>query len=167
MKRTPACVLALALVTFGCKVQEDAPSSAAPTASAQPPAPVDHVLVAHPPPDGEVATIVRGELTKAQPAGRRLVVYEGATWCEPCQRFHRAVERGELDATFPGLTILEFDSDHDSERLATAGYAPRYLPMFALPAPDGTASGQQVEGGVKGEGAVSVVSGKLRQLLSR
>ena len=38
-----------------------------------------------------------------------------ATWCEPCNHFHQAVAAGALDATFPRLTLLEFDQDLDGE----------------------------------------------------
>jgi thiol-disulfide isomerase/thioredoxin len=125
-----------------------------------------HVISIHPP-LGEVPPIVKSEAEKASLAGRQLVVYVGATWCEPCQRFHHALERGELDETFPKLTVIEFDLDHDAERLKQAGYASRFIPLFALPKPDGTASFKKVEGGIKGEGAVSFVSGKLKELLAQ
>jgi hypothetical protein len=93
-------------------------------------------------------------------------VYVGATWCEPCQRFHHAAERGELDAAFPTVTVLAFDLDRDRERLASAGYVSKYIPLFALPGPDGTASGKQIEGGVKGDGAVGNIVPRLKEMLS-
>lgn len=117
--------------------------------------------------DGDVAPLVRGERARAVADGRQLVVYVGAPWCEPCQRFHHAVETGELDATFPKLTLLEFDNDKDHERLAKAGYVSQYIPLFALPKEDGNASGKQVEGGIKGEGAVGFVSAKLQGFLEQ
>jgi hypothetical protein len=118
-------------------------------------------------PDGDVAALVRGERTKAIEGRRQLVVYVGAAWCEPCQRFHHAAELGELDATFPTLTLLEFDNDKDHERLAKAGYVSEYIPLFALPKEDGTSSGKQVEGGIKGEGAVGFVTTKLKEFLDQ
>ena len=105
-------------------------------------------------------------LTKAHADGRALLVYVGATWCEPCQRFHHAVEAGELDAAFPRLSILAFDADNDREALATAGYASRLIPLFALPGPGGAASGKQIEGGVKGDGAVGFIVPRLQAMLS-
>ncbi len=98
---------------------------------------------------------------------RKLAVYVGAAWCEPCQAFHRAVERGDLDATFPNLTLLEFYLDRDGERLASAGYVSKYIPLFALPARDGAASGKQVEGAIKGPGAVPFIVPRLRTLLAQ
>jgi hypothetical protein len=117
--------------------------------------------------EGEVAAIVRSEAAEAKRAGRRLVVYVGAAWCEPCQRFHEAAARGDLDARFGDLTLLEFDQDRDGERLSAAGYASQYIPLFALPAPDGMASGEQIEGAIKGEGAVGFVVPRLAKLLAR
>jgi thiol-disulfide isomerase/thioredoxin len=116
---------------------------------------------------GQVAPIVRDASDRARADGRRLVVYVGATWCEPCRRFHDAAERGELDTKFPRLTLLEFDLDRDRERLAQAGYVSQYVPLFALPATDGVASGRQVEGAIKGEGAVAFIAPQLAELLER
>jgi thiol-disulfide isomerase/thioredoxin len=114
-----------------------------------------------------VREAVREALSEAIGGKRRVVVYVGASWCEPCQRFHQAAARGELDATFPDLTLLEFDLDRDRERLGLAGYAPKFVPLFALPGLDGAASGKQVEGGIKGEGAVAFMAPRLKTLLGQ
>jgi thiol-disulfide isomerase/thioredoxin len=116
---------------------------------------------------GDVAPLIRSERERALADGRQLVVYVGAPWCEPCQRFHHAVDLGELDTTFPRLTLLEFDNDKDHERLGKAGYVSQYIPLFALPKEDGNASGKQVEGGIKGEGAVGFVTAKLQGFLEQ
>lgn len=116
---------------------------------------------------GPVEAIVQEALAKATSAHRKLVVYVGATWCDPCARMHRAVEQGELDVIFPDVTLLEFDLDRDSARLASAGYTSRYIPLFALPSADGKASGKQIEGAIKGDGAVAFVTPRLRDLLAR
>lgn len=115
----------------------------------------------------DVATIVRRELERARKDGRDLLVYVGAKWCEPCQRFHHAAEKGELDDVFPRLRILEFDLDRDAERLAVAGYASRLIPLFVAPNDDGTASARRIEGSVKGEAAVMEIAGRLRRILPR
>lgn len=165
-------VLVLASVAMGlgvgCKSQEDA--TAAP-AHASASAPASHpsggrVRIDPAPPTGDVEPIVRDALARAAAEKRRLVVYVGAKWCEPCRRFHEAAARGQLDATFPDLTLLEFDLDRDGERLASAGYVSKYIPLFALPNTDGTSSGKQVEGGIKGEGAVAFITPRLEQLLA-
>jgi thiol:disulfide interchange protein len=115
---------------------------------------------------GDVRPIVRAALAEASRGARTLLVYVGAAWCEPCQRFHHAAESGALDATFPDVTLLEFDLDRDGERLQSAGYASKYIPLFAVPAPDGSASGRQVEGAIKGEGAVGFLVPRVRALLA-
>jgi hypothetical protein len=131
------------------------------------PAPAPHLRVTSAPSEGAVEPIVREELARAAVDTRRLVVYVGASWCEPCQRFHGAAESGQLDATFPDVTLLEFDLDRDGKRLASAGYASKFIPLFALPAPDGRSSGKQVEGGIKGEGAVGYITPRLQELLAK
>jgi thiol-disulfide isomerase/thioredoxin len=153
------CLLVLALSFLGCRTDEGEKPSPEKTATT-----ADRIRTVLPP-DGDVASIVKAEYENATAQGRTLVVYLGATWCEPCQRFHHAVDHGDLDSTFPKLTLLEFDADHDNERLRAAGYASRYIPLFALPKPDGTASGKQVEGGIKGDGAATYVAEKLKGLL--
>jgi hypothetical protein len=148
------------VLAYGCKTggqEELAPSAPAPTGG---------VRWLRAPEGGDVAPLVQKEQANAAANHRRLVVYVGAVWCEPCQMFHHAAERGDLDSTFPELTLLEFDIDHDRERLAVAGYASRYIPLFALPKQDGTASGRQVEGGIKGDGAVGYVTAKVKDLLA-
>ncbi len=153
------------LATLACKTRVDVepPEPAASSATA---APV-RLLVASAPPAGDVASEVREASATAAAEKRRLIVYVGAEWCEPCKRFRAAAESGELDAMFGGLTLFAFDSDRDSERLKAAGYVSRYIPLFALPAADGTASGKQIEGGIKGVRAVAEIAPRLRVLLAQ
>ena len=117
--------------------------------------------------EGDVDIVVRQSLQTAEQQQRRLVVYVGATWCEPCQAFHDAVERGELDDALTGVRLLEFDSDRDGARLRDAGYGGRYIPRFVLPNADGRAGEQRMEGGIKGEGAVANIMERLGPLLAR
>jgi thiol-disulfide isomerase/thioredoxin len=119
-------------------------------------------------PDGltDVTDAVKAAYAKERAEGRTMLVYVGATWCEPCQRFHHAVERGELDAAFPRLSFLAFDADKDGEALANGGYFSRLIPLMALPNADGKASGKQIEGSVKGEGALGDLQPRLRALIA-
>ena len=153
---------AIALAAGACKVQIDTGSTPEAGAAA---AATGQVRFVHAGP-GDVAPLVREAMAQASAEKRRVVVYVGATWCEPCQRFHKAAEHGELDSTFPDLTLLEFDQDADGDRLKAAGYVSRLIPLFALPNPDGTSSGKQAEGGVKGDRAVGVIVPRLRELLN-
>lgn len=115
---------------------------------------------------GEVDLVVREALTAATAEQRRVVVYVGATWCEPCQAFHHAVERGELDEPLTGVRFLEFDSDHDGGRLQAAGYGGRLIPRFVLPDARGRGSDERIEGGIKGNGAVEHIMRRLAPLLA-
>ncbi len=119
-------------------------------------------------PAGEdAASVVKREVERAQIDKKRLLVYVGATWCEPCKRFHDAAEAGQLDGVFPNLRLVEFDLDVDGERLARAGYASKMIPLFAIPTQNGTGSGKQIEGSVKGEGAVLNLQNRLKPLLAQ
>ena len=121
----------------------------------------------HAPHGDDVNGIVKKARETAAANGRDLVVYVGAKWCEPCQRFHQAAERGELDEQFPNLTIMDFDVDEDRERLLTAGYESKFLPFFVVPDANGRATDKRFEGSVKGNGAVTNITPRLRQILSK
>ncbi len=168
-RRTSFALFALAAAlagALGCKSHADLapePSPGVAASTTAPPAGKVRVVESR---EGTVESVVRDALAGARAEGRTLIVYVGASWCEPCQKFHHAAERGELDAAFPRLTLLEFDLDRDRERLAAAGYVSKYIPLFALPGPDGAASGKQIEGGIKGDGAVGYISKRLEEMLS-
>jgi thiol-disulfide isomerase/thioredoxin len=117
------------------------------------------------PADEDVAAAVKRELDRAKSDGRTLLVYVGATWCEPCERFHHAAQEGKLDDELPGLRFFAFDLDRDRERLARAGYTSKMIPLFTIPREDGTSSGRQIQGGIKGDGAAAELSARLLRLL--
>lgn len=118
-------------------------------------------------PEGAVAPLVAAEMARAKQRERMLLVYVGATWCEPCKRFHDAVQAGKLDARFGALRLIAFDLDRDGERLRAAGYDPKLIPLLALPRDDGHASGKQLEGSVKGDGAIDEIVPRLAALLGQ
>ncbi|MEI2747946.1 MAG: thioredoxin family protein [Ferruginibacter sp.] len=130
-------------------------------APAGPPGKVQAIV---PPPTGDAAAWIAAQVAAAPE--RQHVVYVGAAWCEPCGYFHRAVEAGELDAAFPRLTLLEFDADLDQARLEAAGYTSQMIPLFMRPAADGQASGRQIQGSIKGPGAVAEITPRLRRLIA-
>jgi thiol-disulfide isomerase/thioredoxin len=103
---------------------------------------------------GAVEPWVQEQVELADAANLRVLVYVGASWCEPCQLFHQAVERGELNGTLNGLRFLEFDQDQDAAALKAAGYVYQYIPVLALPDPDGRNHGKMISGSIKGPGAV-------------
>jgi thiol-disulfide isomerase/thioredoxin len=113
----------------------------------------------------DVAVFVTQQLVSADAAHKRLLVYVGASWCEPCRRFHEAAAAGQLDADFGNLRFLVFDADRDKDALQHAGYVSDLIPLFALPKPDGTSSGKQIEGSIKGDGAVAQITPRLKALL--
>ena len=97
---------------------------------------------------------IQEQVEIAEAAHLRVLVYVGASWCEPCQRFHQAVQRGELDGALNGLRFLEFDQDQDASALKAAGYIYQYIPVLALPDPDGRSHGRMISGSIKSPNAV-------------
>jgi thiol-disulfide isomerase/thioredoxin len=143
----------VALAIGGCK---DAPPSGAPALKPE-------WLTA--PADEPVATIMLREADRAAGEGRKVLLYVGASWCEPCQLFHEAVAAGKLDAELGGLRFVAFDLDHDRRRLAMAGCSSDMIPLFARPTAEGRCDATaRVAGAMKGDGAVPYLVGKIREL---
>lgn len=109
---------------------------------------------------------VRAERRRAELAGQTLMVYVGATWCEPCRYFHDAAVAGKLDEPLGNLRILAFDADRDREHLEPAGYTSKMIPLFVVPGPDGRAGSARLAGAIKGPEAVDYLVPRLRTLLS-
>ena len=163
MMWTPRWRLALfaaASLVAACSKEEPAkPESSLPQAAAR----VEIIKTT----GDDVPETVRREVVRAKADKREVTVYVGAAWCEPCQYFHNAAAAGELDSAFPGLRLVEFDLDRDREALARAGYGSKMIPLFALPREDGSGSGAQIEGSIKGDGAVAQITPRLKELLGK
>lgn len=157
-------VLALCLAVALAACENDPPAKKEPPA---PPPPSGKVEIVTAPAGEEPTALIKREDERATHDGKTLLVYVGATWCEPCQRFHKAAEAGKLDATFPKLRLLEFDRDRDEARLEAAGCISRLIPLFARPDAEGRCSGRRMEGSIKGEGAVAEITPRLAALLDQ
>jgi len=150
----------LLLTTVGCRSgrtphTDSAKKAAAAVASANAPAPPKRPVFLRGPTDGNpVAPFVAAQLKEGRATRHGVLVYVGATWCEPCQHFHHAVEKGELDELLSGVRLIELDLDADRDALKSAGYSSELIPLFALPNDDGTGSDRRIQGSVKGPGAV-------------
>ena len=152
-------VLLLPLLACGHSVDRSAgkassvnsatPDSAAGPASLAPPS-----FLRYPGQAGAIEPWVQEQVEIAQAAHLHVLVYVGASWCEPCQRFHEAVRKGELNGALNGLRFLEFDQDRDAGALKVAGYSYQYIPVLALPDPDGRNHGRMISGSIKGPNAV-------------
>jgi thiol:disulfide interchange protein len=105
-------------------------------------------------PQQPLEQFVQQHVEQAEAAGARVLVYVGASWCEPCERFHKALEAGQLDEALSGTHFLEFDADRDRAELSAAGYASKYIPLFSVPDPAGRSSGRAIAGSIKGDDAV-------------
>lgn len=104
--------------------------------------------------------------TMASAPSMKTVVYVGATWCEPCQRFHDALRAGQLDSEFRGVRFIEYDLDRHKPELVADGYHSRLIPLFVLPESDGRAGSRRLEGSIKGETAIQGnLVPRLRDLL--
>ncbi len=116
-------------------------------------------------PTGDVALLVSAQVASSKARGRAALVYVGAAWCEPCERFRDAVKKGELNDAFGNVDFLVFDLDKDAARLEAAGYGSRMIPLVVVPGADGRGTDRRSEGSIKGEGAVADMKPRVRALL--
>ncbi len=137
-----------------------------PTPTASAPRPVNFPRFVDAPATGDVPDVVIAQQAQLQEQGH-LLVYVGATWCEPCQRFHEAVNAGKLDTDLPGFTFLAFDMDRDRDRLVKAGYQSKFIPLFVIPGADGRSSGKQIEGSIVGPGSPQQITPRLLALVAK
>jgi len=156
--RALSSLLALSALALGAcehpaEASHDKPAPAA-SASAAGVANARPAFLRYPGQGGAIEPWVQEQVELAEAAHTRVLVYVGASWCEPCQHFHQAVERGELDGALAGLRFLEFDQDRDAAALKVAGYVYQYIPVLALPDPDGRNHGRMISGSIKGPRAV-------------
>ena len=165
--RGAVAALRICAALLAC-TRDPAPQTApaAPIAAPAPTPPAGHVRLIPAPDYPDAAVVISDQLALSQQANRKLIVYVGAPWCEPCQYFHKAAEAGELDSAFPDLDLLVFDSERDSERLSKAGYVSKWIPLFVVPGIDGRSSGKHIEGSIKGPGAVKQITPRLQALLA-
>lgn len=115
---------------------------------------------------GDVPPLVIAAAQEAEHEHRRLIVYVGAAWCQPCEAFHEAGARGDLDTALPGLTLLTFDSDLDTDRLDAAGYNSRMIPLFVVPGPDGRGTERRTSGARTGSDYVGDLVPRVQALLA-
>jgi thiol-disulfide isomerase/thioredoxin len=112
------------------------------------------------PEDADAPSFIRAQRLKAKSEGRVLVVYAGAKWCPPCKKLEAELARGVYDESLSHVTLLAFDADRDTERLAVLGYKIDFIPYAALPGPDGRPTAA-VRATGKGSGAYQEVVAKL------
>jgi thiol-disulfide isomerase/thioredoxin len=113
----------------------------------------------------DLAGWIAGQKKIARAMGEQIVVYMGASWCEPCKRFHEAVEARELDGKLPPMRFLQFDAEQHGEQLVELGYTSKYVPLFAVPGDDGKSIGRQISGSIKGAGAPDEIAPRLKNLV--
>jgi thiol-disulfide isomerase/thioredoxin len=143
-------------------VSEDAAVAPAPPAPPAPAPSSPSLRVDEAPSDTDALTLIRTKRLQAKSEGRVLVVYVGATWCEPCKKLKAEIASGRLDRPLGRVTLLAFDADKDVDRLGAVGYTFKFVPFVALPGPDGRPADTQQASG-KGGQAWRELLGKLEE----
>ncbi len=158
---------ALVCVAFAasCTPSGSTPEGSASEAKAEPTRASRGVDVVHAP-GGPVAELVAAEQARAKRDKRRLLVYVGATWCEPCEVFMHGIASGKMPPDLSDLRILKFDFDKDEERLDASNYGGRMIPRFVRPGADGLGGSMRFEGSVKGPEAWENILPRLQALFA-
>ena len=121
LSRLTLLLAALQISGVACNTKRDdhATSSAKAPAPAAPQRNLEKPELAH---RGEPAPpleqFVQQHVEEADASGKRVLVYVGATWCEPCKRFHKALASGELDHPAWVVTTVDLGA---AERLRRQG----------------------------------------------
>src|SRR5690606_5597206 len=102
LRRRWLALLALTVAAGACRSREGtkpapaASAHAAPSSTPAPPSMARPYFVKAPERLETAQPFLKEQVSRARAAGERALVYVGASWCEPCERFHEAVEAGEL-----------------------------------------------------------------------
>ncbi len=155
----------ISLLIFACSPQTDEPAHTTSTSDkARPLSGVRFVAV----PSGtrSAKKFITATRERMEQEGRQTVVYVGAPWCAPCVLFADAVKAGKLNQRFPKLNLVKFDYDRHRAILEPAGYLSNYVPLFALPKPDGSSSERRFMGASRGQGGLRSIVTRLKRLLS-
>ena len=156
----PAIVQDSSATTGSAPVGSTATTTAAPP-TAQPHKAADGALkVVQAAQDSDALSLIRTKRLEAKAEGRVLVVYVGATWCDPCKKMKAEMEAGRLDARLGKTTFLAFDADKDQDRLASVGYTFKFIPYVALPGADGRPT-ETAEARGKGADAYKEILGTI------
>ncbi len=168
MDRANGVAFLLSGVFFACiSCENNAQKTAEPIAAPESPQ-VDrqtHKAEFSLPGDGVVSEVVAGALVLAEQDKRQLIVYVGASWCEPCEYFAGALKSSSLPKELDNWRFLKFDHDKDEARLDESGYGGQMIPRFVIPRQDGRGSERRFEGGIKGPEAVGYLTTRLRALV--
>ena len=105
------------------------------------------------------------QLQQTRSENKRMVIYVGATWCEPCKYFHDAAAAGQLDDVFPNVRFVEFDHDKHASMLQASDCRSKMIPLFAIPDESGRCTERRVAGAIKGPGAVDYLRPRISKLL--
>jgi thiol-disulfide isomerase/thioredoxin len=164
MFRRVKCLVALALLSLAACHSSAEPER---SSAAQPSAvPASKPEIVAGPTAQPVGPFVVSQIAKARGAHEQVVVYVGAKWCEPCQRFHAALVAGQLDSELAGVRFITYDLDESGAELKTAGYTSQMIPLFDLPGPDGRGTARKISGSIHGPGAVDEIMPRLLRLIA-
>ena len=120
----------------------------------QDPQPMGFTIVRLHPGDGDLQTLLSGEVQKAVALGRLPVVEFDATWCPPCQAIDKAIKADNeliLNA-YAETYVIRLDVDEwgwgDS---ALHDFQFNGIPVFFKLDADGKQTGEVIDGGAWGE----------------
>lgn len=118
-------------------------------------------------PDGsDVSAGLRGAVGEAERAGLKPVLYLGATWCQPCVAYERALFHPEMVAAHANVLLVKADFDRHGSALEAAGFVASGVPFWCHLDREGGNSGRCITGAAWGEDTPENMAPVLRPFFS-
>lgn len=140
-------VVMAAACTSSCKRDEPrkdpAPSMAG--SSSQPASAPASITLA--PAQGELATLLQAEATKARARNLKPFAELRADWCGPCKELEASMEDPRMADAFIGTYLIRLDADAWGGKLGAAGLDSGSIPAFFEIGDDGKPTGRKITGG--------------------
>lgn len=144
-------VMMAAAGTSGCKRDEprqdprkDPGPSMAGSSSQPASAPASVTLL---PAQGELATLLQAEATKARARKLKPFAELRADWCGPCKELEASMEDPRMADAFIGTYLIRLDADAWAGKLGSVGLDSDSIPAFFEIGDNGKPTGRKITGG--------------------
>lgn len=103
------------------------------------------------PKQGELATLLKGEVSNARRMGKVPFVQLTAEWCGPCKALRASMGDPLMQDAFAGTHVIRLDVDEWEGKLQPLGMMSDVIPKFYALNPAARPEGKTITGGAWGE----------------
>jgi thiol-disulfide isomerase/thioredoxin len=105
------------------------------------------------PTQGDLAPLLREQVSLARDRKLRPFVEFYADWCKPCRDLSALMEDARMREALRSTYIIKINVDDWQDKLRGTGFVPREIPVFYALDADGRPAGRQILGYVRGVNA--------------